>query len=58
VGDDVVARPFEVVVDTLIEPVVRRLAQVTRFEKFDELNTEAAVTLEPEGQDSASAGRL
>lgn len=34
-GDDVVARPFEVVVDTLIEPVVRRLAQVTRFEKFD-----------------------
>jgi hypothetical protein len=35
-GDDVVARPFEVVIDTLIEPVVRRLAQVTRFEKIDE----------------------
>jgi hypothetical protein len=35
-GDDVVARPFEVVVDPLIKPVVRHLAQVTRFEKFDE----------------------
>jgi hypothetical protein len=35
-GGDVVARPFEGVIDALIEPVVRRLAQVTRFEKIDE----------------------
>jgi len=34
--DDIVARSFEVVVDALIEPIVRRLAQVARFEKLDE----------------------
>ena len=35
--DDVIARAFEVIVDSLIEPVVRRFAQVTCFQKFEEM---------------------
>src|SRR4029077_18092199 len=35
-GDDVVASALEMLVDPRIEPVVRRLAEISLFQEFDE----------------------